>query len=90
MLAKFVKFTTTGKTAICMVKQNSFALGAGSPVYLDADAVRATIGETPDKGTSFSLPENSELVPMTWVDQETGEIIEAKTEDGIALLTIKA
>lgn len=92
MLAKFVKFTSTKKTAICMVKSNAFALGGGQPVYLDADAVRAVTGQDkPEKGTAFSLPEGTTLVQMpSWINEETGEVVEAKTKEGIPLMTVAA
>ena len=88
MKASFVKFTSTGKTAICMVKTNAFALGAGTPVYMNADAVRDTLGENPDKGSRFDLPEESKLIDLTWIDQETKEPVIATTDDGVVLQTI--
>ena len=93
MKATFVKFTSTGKTAIAMVKANKFALGAGFPVYMHGDSVREELGDTPAKGDSFSIPDTTEFMQMTWIDQETDEVIKATTKpdaDGntVPLMTI--
>lgn len=88
MKAKFVRFTETGKTAICMVKTNRFAFGSGSPLYLDGSAVREVLGENAAKGDSFDLPKVSEVIDMVWLD-EHGETVTATTKQGIVLKTIE-
>ena len=88
MKAKFVRFTETDKTAICMVKTNRFAFGSGSPLYLDGIAVKEVLGDNAAKGDSFDLPEVSEVIDMVWHNEE-GETVTATTKHGIVLRTIQ-
>lgn len=88
MVARFVRFTESEKTAIVMVKENPLILGGGTPVYVDAHGVRSILGDSPEKGDSFDLPDNVTLVDLTWIDPETEETVTATTKEGVVLKTL--
>ena len=78
-----------------MVKRSNLALGAGTPVYVDADGLKEDMGnDKPKKGDSFQIPNDIDLVPMVVYDKELEKFVEATTkpdpETGkvVTLLTI--
>ena len=83
--ASFVRFTTTGKTAICMARA-PFSNDA-VPVYLNADDIR-DINPSPTKGDVFDLPEGLKIVDLYVWDKETETRVVATTEDGVILKTV--
>lgn len=78
-IAKFHSFRGE-KSALILVKANAFAFSA-SPVYVPKDAVIGILGEEPEEGAEFDIPDGYKLVDM--VDPESGEVRTAK--DGSAL-----
>lgn len=81
-IAKFHSFRGE-KSALILVKANAFQMSA-SPAYVPADAVRAVLGDEPEEGADFEIPDGFKLSPM--VDSETGEV--RTTKDGQTLHTL--
>ena len=81
--AKFNRFTTSGKSAVVLIKANAFQFNS-SVVYLPAQAVLDALDCTADeavKGMPFDIPSGFDMVDM--VDSETGEV--RQTKDGVNL-----
>jgi len=74
-LAKYIRKTESGKSAICMVRTNRFVFNA-SPVYIPIAAVEGIV-----KDQEFEIPDGYELMP--WIDYETKKV--RRTEEGIPL-----
>lgn len=60
--AKFHSFRGE-KSALIMVKRNAFEIQS-HPVYVPKDAVIAVLGDTPEKGDAFDIPDGYTLAPM--------------------------
>jgi hypothetical protein len=78
-IAKFKRFTESGKSALILVKANKFVMGY-TPAYVPADACEGMVEDE-----SFEIPDGFILVDM--VDTETGEV--RKANDGSHLRTLQ-
>lgn len=61
--AKFHSFRGE-KSALIMVRANAFVF-SGSPVYVPKSAIIDILGEEPEKGTEFDIPDGYKLQPLT-------------------------
>lgn len=78
MEAVFIRMTESGKSALCTVKANPFALG-GTPVYLAA----APFAEC-TKGDGVEIPDGFTFVPLLDKDGEA-----LTTKDGSTRQTLQ-
>lgn len=86
--ATYNKLSKSGKSALIMIKQNSFQFGA-TPVYVPSSAVCEALDVEVDnleKGMEFTIPSNFKLVNIIGED---GTVRTTDPKDGSKPINLK-